>query len=97
MKLFNLNVTDEFHAELTQAASLLNKPASAFVREAIREKLDREVLGADLTPYDFEWHMRFNPDVLARPLDQRINWAMAHQRNYERDNPRQPEPKKEAA
>jgi predicted HicB family RNase H-like nuclease len=35
MKLFNLQVTDELHAELMKAAAAADRSASAFVREKI--------------------------------------------------------------
>lgn len=92
-----MNISDAFHAELTMFSVSAGKTISQVVREAIREKIDREAFGADLTPYDFEWHIRFNPDVLQRPLEDRVAWAVAHQRTFERDHPRQPQPKKEAA
>lgn len=41
MKLFNLQVTDELHAELMKAAAAADRSASAFVREAVREKIAR--------------------------------------------------------
>lgn len=42
MKLFNLQITDELHADLNRAARASDRSASAFTREAIREKIARQ-------------------------------------------------------
>jgi plasmid stability protein len=42
MRLFNLQIKDELHAEITAAAARSDRSASGYVRDAIREKLARE-------------------------------------------------------
>lgn len=52
MKLFNLQIDDDLHADLMKAAKSVdpNASASQFVRDAIREKLARDVYGVVSVP-----------------------------------------------